>query len=689
MRKNVKVLLSIFLCTVLLITFSSPAFAKNNGRKNSRSFKDVPEDFWAFDDIMWMLERKIIDGVGNDLFKPNDKVSRAEFAKMMINTLNLQCYSPEEPSFLDVRKGSWEYSYVEGAKAYLTGFRAANGDYFRPSQNAVREDMAVALVKALGYHNEPVNESNLNIFADAGQISQNLRKYVALSVKYDLLKGYKNGNQTLFKPMESLTRAEAAALLYRAFKNNEEKITYDDDKVTYDDEIYIKPDVSVATQDNKLYVSWNKINSTKLKGYKVVISQNDSSPSYPDNGYLYYITDRDRTYAIIDNSTSYTGNSDFGPYLKKNEKYYISVTAVYDDRIVAGNAVRKTYPGANSPDSYIAPNASISIVNGKLVLNWDKIDSSYLNGYKVVISKNDSTPKYPENGYLYYITDRNKNFAVINNEDKYNDGDFGNYLTKGEKYYFSVTAVYNDRNVAGNAVRAEYIGAENPELYVVPVMTADVENGHLVLRWNKIESPNLVGYRVAASKNDSTPSYPENGYYCSITDRNKIYTVINNKTAYTDSDFGDYFIKGEKYYFSVTAVYKDRNIAGNTIRCLYDGEDNQELFPTPSVSASYDDNGKLVVKWNKIDSPQLVEYRLVISQNNQSPVYPANGCYNSAYDADTASVVIDTEERYKRGDFEKLTDGTEYYFSVTAVYKDNKYVAGNAVKVLFLLPPEQ
>lgn len=805
MKKNVKRLILFFVCIMLVFSSSLPAFATNNNNKNkSRSFKDVQKGYWAYDDIMWMLDRNIIEGVGNGAFSPNSTVSRSEFAKMMVNTLNLQRYSPDTPSFLDVKKNSWEYQYVEAAKAYLTGFRTSGGDYYKPSQSAVREDMTVALVKALGYQNETADESILNRFADAGQISPNLRKYVALSVKHGLVEGYSQNGQTIFNPQGNLTRAEAATLLHRAFKYNEEKITYDEDKVTYDDNTYIKPSVSVSTDNNKLIVSWNKISSTQLAGYMVVVSMNDSTPAYPDNGYLYYITDKNQTSAVIDNSTPYNGTSDFGKYLEKDKKYYISVTAVYNDRVIAGSAVRKTYPGANDPGAYIAPVVYITIENGKLVLKWNKIDSSYFDGYKVVISKNSSSPKYPDNGYLYYITDKNttsavidnrsayngnsdfgqylvkgqtyyfsvtaayddrnvagnavqyvypgngdeylypapvvytsmengnlvlrwnriatenfreyrvvisKNntapkypdngylcsisdrdrcYAVINNSDKYNNGDFGNYLTKGEKYYISVTAIYKDRNIAGNTVQFQYDGTENPESYVMPVMSAAEENGRLVLRWNKIESPNLVSYRVVASKTDSSPSYPENGYQYSITDRNRNYAVIDSTTAYTGGDFGSYLIKGEEYYFSITAVYKDRNVTGNTIRCKYNGDDNPALFPVPVVSAMYDDDGNLIVKWNKIDSSQLVEYRLVISQNNQTPAYPANGFYNTSYDKNTTSAVIDVSKpSYTNGDFTALTDGTEYYFSVTAVYSNNKYVAGNAVKVLYLLPAKQ
>ena len=463
MSKKWKGLISLFVCLALMMSAATVVFAgsNDNGLKgynylnsafNSKGFKDVKENHWAYDAIMWMFEKGIINGVGNNNYNPNGTVTRAEFAKMMVNTLNLKKYYPDNPSFLDVDKKNWAYPYVEGAKNYLTGWKTTSGHYYKPSQAAVREDMAVALVNALGYQNETIDESNLSQFADAGSINVKLKRHVALAVKHGLMEGSSNNGQKVFNAQGSLTRAEAAVLLHRAFIGNEEKITYDEDKVTYDDDGYEKPLVSVAKENGTLVVRWNNIASSKLKGYKVVISKNDSTPSYPDNGYLYYITDANKTYAVIDNSTAYN-NGDFGSYLTNGQSYYFSVTALYDDKKVAGNVVQLKYAGTENPDSYDTPVVSSTVENGKLVLRWNKIDSSKFNGYKVVISKNDSTPSYPDNGYLYYITDANKTYAVIDNSTAYNGGDFGSYLTEGEMYYFSITALYNDRNVAGNVIQ--------------------------------------------------------------------------------------------------------------------------------------------------------------------------------------------------------------------------------------------
>lgn len=62
------------------------------------------------------------------------------------------------------------------------------------------------------------------------------------------------------------------------------------------------------------------------------------------------------------------------------------------------------------------------------MLIWQRISDQRFQGYKVVISRNNSRPAYPGDGYLYYITDRDVTTAVIDNEESYNSGDFGQYL---------------------------------------------------------------------------------------------------------------------------------------------------------------------------------------------------------------------------------------------------------------------
>jgi hypothetical protein len=361
-----KRILTIFLVLTILFVFAVPVYGTNtdsdNGKKtktDNGEFSDVPKGHWAYEAIRWMVENKIVEGTGANMFQPSRQVTREEFAKMLVLTLDLSLVNPSQGSFLDIKKGGWQYKYIETAKPYLTGFRTSSGDYFHPSDPAVREDMAVALVKALGLSGETADLSLLSQFSDASQISENLKKYVAIAVKHKLIQGYEENGKRQFAPKEGLNRASAAVLLYNSLKEDEEKITYEDDeKVTYDDEDedeneedsddeddsdLISSNIKVSISGDRAIVSWDKITSSNFNGYKVVISRYDTTPTYPENGYYAYITDRNNTSVVIRAGDGYNGG-DLDGKLKSGVSYYFSITVLYNNGKAAGNVVRVTMP---------------------------------------------------------------------------------------------------------------------------------------------------------------------------------------------------------------------------------------------------------------------------------------------------------------------------------------------------------
>ncbi len=186
-------------------------------------FSDLDPGHWAYDNIMEMVERGILSGYPDGTFRPNNVVTRAEFAKIMVLTLELQTARPASPSFVDVGTDHWAFEDVESAKNYLTGYqdRRTGELSFMPGGDAVREDVAVAIVKAQGYGGETANLSLLNQFPDQGEISDALRDHVAIAVG----KGYMQGTDIGFEPQKALTRAEACTLLLRIIQAELEKVT--------------------------------------------------------------------------------------------------------------------------------------------------------------------------------------------------------------------------------------------------------------------------------------------------------------------------------------------------------------------------------------------------------------------------------------------------------------------------------
>lgn len=118
----------------------------------------------------------VINGYEDGSFKPEHTVTRAEWAKIMVDAAGVQV-SDNALYFTDM-EGHWANQYVNAAKNYLTGFM--DGSY-RPDQAATREDVTVAMVRLKGYDLTNVDYSKIAEFTDSYSISDYAKGYVASS----------------------------------------------------------------------------------------------------------------------------------------------------------------------------------------------------------------------------------------------------------------------------------------------------------------------------------------------------------------------------------------------------------------------------------------------------------------------------------------------------------------------------
>ncbi|QJC50533.1 S-layer homology domain-containing protein [Paenibacillus albicereus] len=212
-----KLILGLLALTVAMPSLAS-ASASAASTSPSPAFTDLPGTYWAKDAIDSLVQLGVVNGFEDRTFKPQSPVTREQFAQLV--TLSFYLDLPENPSqsFADVSPSRWSYPAVESAKEFLTGYYPPSGRaFFNPTGKATREDVAVALVKTLGYQpDELENKQILTRYYDSDEISPGLETYLALAVEKKLLTGY---NDYTLKPADPVTRAEAAALLYRVMKS--------------------------------------------------------------------------------------------------------------------------------------------------------------------------------------------------------------------------------------------------------------------------------------------------------------------------------------------------------------------------------------------------------------------------------------------------------------------------------------
>lgn len=228
-----KKIISIISAIILAVTTLSTAFAVEYGAeiKNqptkiyTQTFSDVPESHWAAEYISEMVSRGILSGYPDGAFRPDNTVTRAEFAKIMTVAAGISIEPVTQVYFNDTVQDAWYTPYVNAARNYLSGYTTPYGSHYYSEQPALREDIAVALVKLKGYDTFGADESMLTaMFSDVASISESARKYVATAIEKGLVSGYDDGT---FRGQATITRAEAATMLWRAYQYGNENKQFD------------------------------------------------------------------------------------------------------------------------------------------------------------------------------------------------------------------------------------------------------------------------------------------------------------------------------------------------------------------------------------------------------------------------------------------------------------------------------
>ena len=247
--------LTAVILTVMMLLSANVGFSKEYAQK----FWDVPKTYWGFEYIADLTERGVIKGYEDGSFKPEATVSRSEWAKMMVDAAGLQ--TNDNKVYYTDTANHWANKYINAASSYLLAY--TDGSY-RPDQAATREDVTVAMVKLKGYDTSDVDYSYLN-FRDNDSISNYAKGYVAVAIKNNLITGFEDNT---FRGQDTLTRAEAATLMYRAFKlGNNDKVTETNSKTEIKTDDSRKSDSDYAKQAEPNYTEPEKSdkNSTDKK----------------------------------------------------------------------------------------------------------------------------------------------------------------------------------------------------------------------------------------------------------------------------------------------------------------------------------------------------------------------------------------------------------------------------------------
>ncbi len=165
------------------------------------------EGHWAEANINKLVASGAISGYPDGSFKPDNKITRAEFIKMLVEALKLQVKAGKVFADTDTH---WAKDYISTANAngIVAGY---NDTTFGPNDLITREQMAVIVVNTAKL--KATTEGNS--FTDEALISHWAKSAVATAKKNAVILGYPDLS---FKPLANATRAEAVTVIMKTLE---------------------------------------------------------------------------------------------------------------------------------------------------------------------------------------------------------------------------------------------------------------------------------------------------------------------------------------------------------------------------------------------------------------------------------------------------------------------------------------
>ncbi|MFI8575783.1 S-layer homology domain-containing protein [Rossellomorea aquimaris] len=202
MKRKIAIIVTLIM---LAFSYSTPVFAK-----------DDITGITLEKEMRAMVDKGIIKGYGDGIYKPDVNVSRGEFATFISRALELPFVS--ETTFEDVEPSSSLADGINSASGVgiVTGYLDGT---FKPDENVTREQMAAMIYRALLYKGYEDLSMDLT-FEDNGRINNSFKQAVSMNVYYKVINGYVTDGKSYFKPKEDARRDQAAAFIYRMLDLN-------------------------------------------------------------------------------------------------------------------------------------------------------------------------------------------------------------------------------------------------------------------------------------------------------------------------------------------------------------------------------------------------------------------------------------------------------------------------------------
>lgn len=181
-------------------------------------FPDVPTNHWAAEQMDILSDKGVIVGYPDGTFRPDENVTRAEFASMAIKALGQEHTSVAQPvNFTDITEDFWAYDAIQKSVFFDLISCPPAGEPFRPDDTVTRAESITVAVNALT--TEQISEAKakevLSKYADAASVPESFLIPAGKSEILNMLVVMPTDGKASLEPVRPATRAEVAAILYK------------------------------------------------------------------------------------------------------------------------------------------------------------------------------------------------------------------------------------------------------------------------------------------------------------------------------------------------------------------------------------------------------------------------------------------------------------------------------------------
>ncbi len=187
------------------------AWRQEGATTGDNPFGDVSANQWFYDDVMFVYEKGLMNGAGQNTFEPDGLTTRGMLATILWRLEGSPAHAGGS-SYNDVAAGRYYTDAIGWStdKGIYTGFGEG---VFRPDEAVTREQLAAVLCRYAEYKGLDVKAAaELDRFADADQVSD----WSAAALKWAVGGGIVNGQgNNILNPQGAAQRADIAAMLHR------------------------------------------------------------------------------------------------------------------------------------------------------------------------------------------------------------------------------------------------------------------------------------------------------------------------------------------------------------------------------------------------------------------------------------------------------------------------------------------